>query len=107
MTKSRHLIAAGALVIAVACGGKTPVSPAPIVTPPTDPGPVVTNAPPVIGRFTVQGTRTNEPPNFADPSEDVPISVEITDPQPSSTELKLTWSAAVGTFVGTGRSVVW
>lgn len=106
----RSLILALVVAIAGACGGggTTPVGPGPIVTPPPpDPGPVVTNAPPVIGKFTVQGTRTKEPPNFADVLEDLPIAVEVTDPEPSGNELKFNWSAAVGTFTGTGRSVTW
>lgn len=92
-------------MFAVACGGGgTPTGPGP-VTP--DPGPVVTNAPPVIGAFTVQGTRANEPPNFADVSEDLPISVEVTDAESPVTDLKFNWSAAVGTFSGSGRSITW
>ncbi len=91
------------IAIAVACGGKKPTGPTPL----PDPGPVVTNVPPVIGKFTVQSTRANVPADFADVLDDVQISVVVTDAEPSSTELKFNWSAAVGSFSGTGRSVTW
>lgn len=94
------------VTMAAACGG-TPSKPDPIKTPPVDPGPVVTNTPPVIGKFTIQGTRANEPPNFADVSEEVPISVDVTDAESQINDLKFNWSAAEGTFTGTGRSVIW
>jgi hypothetical protein len=93
------------VAIGAGCGSKTPIGPGP--QPPPDPGPVVVNTPPVIGKFTVQGTRTNEPPNFADVSEDVPISVEVTDAESQIGTLKFNWSAVEGTFSGTGPSVVW
>jgi hypothetical protein len=101
-----HYIALGFVIaIAAACGGGPTVPGG--INPPPDPGPIVTNAPPVIGKFTVQGIRSNEPANFADVVEDLPINVVVTDPEPSSIELKFNWSAAVGTFTGTGRSVIW
>jgi hypothetical protein len=99
----RYCVLGFVFAIAVACGGSKPTGPTPV----PDPGPVVTNAPPVIGKFTVQSTRANAPANFADVLEDVPISVEVSDPEPSSNELKFNWAAAVGTFSGTGRSVTW
>jgi hypothetical protein len=61
----------------------------------------------VIGKFTVQTTRANAPADFANVNDEVQISVVVTDPEPSTTELKYNWSAAVGTFSGTGRSVIW
>lgn len=98
----RYFSLACVVTIAAACGG-SPTGPGPA----PDPGPVVTNTPPVIGKFTVQGTRANEPPSFADVSEEVPISVEVTDAESQINDLKFNWSAAVGTFSGTGRSVIW
>jgi hypothetical protein len=77
--------------IAAACGGKSPIGPG--TNPPPDPGPVVINTPPVIGKFTVQGSKTNEPPSFADVSEEVPISVDVTDAESQITALKFNWSA--------------
>ncbi len=92
-----------ALLATAACSG-TPSGP----TPPVDPGPVVNNTPPVIGKFTVQGTRPNEPPDFADASEEVPVTVEVTDAESAISSLKFNWSAdAGGKFSGTGKHVTW
>lgn len=71
------------------------------------------NTPPVVGKFTVQGTRANEPPNFADVSEDVPVTVEVTDADPAIADVKFDWTSSaeglgsIGTFVGTGTNVTW
>ena len=108
--KLRYILLPFVIAMAAACGGGEmpgPTGPGPLVTPLPDPGPVVTNTPPVIGRFTVQGTRSNEPPNFADASEDLPISVDVTDAESQINDLKFNWSADGGTFSGTGRSVTW
>jgi hypothetical protein len=99
----RYCVLGFVIAMAVACGAKKPTGPTPV----PDPGPIVTNVSPVIGKFTVQTTRANAPANFANVLDDVQISVVVTDAEPSSTELKYNWSAAVGTFSGTGRSVIW
>lgn len=98
--KLRHLVVWFGIAIAAGCGSKTP-------TGPSDPGPVVTNTPPVIGKFTIAGSRANILSNFAETQEDVPISVEVTDAESSISSLKFNWSSAVGTFSGTGPSVTW
>ena len=112
--KDRYLVflVVGLFALALGAGmgacGSTPTGPGP--TPPVvvDPGPVVNNTPPVIGAFTVQGTRTNEPPNFADASEEVPISVVVTDAESAISDLKFNWtSSAGGTFIGGGPKVLW
>jgi hypothetical protein len=94
-----------------ACSSGTPTNPSsgpPVTTPPVvDPGPVVNNTPPVIGKFTVQGTRTNEPPSFADVSENVPVTVIVTDAESPIGSLKFNWSSPIGTFSGSGPSVIW
>jgi hypothetical protein len=103
----RRCVAFLLAMIAWSCSG-TPTGPGP--TPPVvvDPGPVVNNTPPVIGAFTVQGSRTNEPPNFADASEKVPISVVVTDAESVISDLKFNWTSSVGgTFSGSGPKVVW
>ena len=106
----RHLalaLAMSALVgAAAACSSSTPTNPS-VTPPPVDPGPVVNNTPPVIGKFTVQGTRKNEPPSFADVSEEVPVSVEVTDAESPISSLKFNWSPSVGTFSGSGQNVTW
>jgi len=90
-----------------ACGSPTNPSVTPPVVTPVDPGPVVNNTPPVIGTFTVQGTRTNEPKNFADVSESVPVTVQVTDAESNPNDLQYNWTATLGSFSGTGRNVTW
>jgi hypothetical protein len=102
--KHRALVFALA-VGAATCGSKTPITPSP--PPVVDPGPVVNNTPPVIGKFTIQGIRQNEPANFADALEEVPVSVEVTDAESSINDLKFNWTSSVGTFSGTGAKVTW
>jgi hypothetical protein len=108
----RQYFVLACIVLAAACSSTTPAAPSttpPVTTPPpVDPGPVVNNTPPVIGKFTVQGTRRNEPPSFADVSEDLPISVEVTDAESAISSLKFNWSSnGVGSFSGTGPNVIW
>jgi hypothetical protein len=101
----RFIVTACALsVVSLSCGG-TPTTPSPSL-PVTTP-PVVNNTPPLIVKFTAQGLRPNEPPNFADLTEEVPISVDVTDLESSVNDLKFNWSATVGSFSGTGPKVVW
>ena len=98
----RYSICTLALLLAVACGSDTPTTPNP-----PDSGPPVNNTPPVIGKFTVQGTRANEPPNFADASEAVLVTVEVTDAESQVSDLKFNWSSELGTFSGTGSKITW
>jgi hypothetical protein len=95
------------LATAVSCGGGGPVTPSPNPDPTPDPDPVVNNTPPTIGAFKVQGSRANEPANFADVSEEVEVSVSVTDPESQTSDLKFNWSVAVGTFNGSGAKVMW
>ena len=79
-----------------------------MTTPPVDPGPVVNNTPPVIGAFTVQGTRNNEPPNFADVVRRGADHGEVTDAESPIADLKFNWSSSAGgTFSGSGPEVTW
>ena len=98
----RYSICTLALLLAVACGSNTPTTPNP-----PDTGPPVNNTPPVIGKFTVQGTRSNEPANFADASEAVPVTVEVTDAESQTSDLKFNWSSDAGTFSGNGPKITW
>jgi len=100
----RYVFLGCALILAGACSGSPTATQ---ITPPVNVGPVVVNTPPKIGAFTVQGTRANEPVNFADVNEEVPISVSVTDDESNVSDLKFNWSAAVGTFSGTGAKVTW
>jgi hypothetical protein len=105
---ARGILACGSmafsLILVSACGGS-----------PTDPSANAlvdapakgTNSSPVIVKFTVQGVRANEPSNFADLGEAVPVSVEVSDAESAVTDLKFNWSASVGTFSGDGPRVLW
>ncbi len=68
---------------------------------------MVQNAPPVIGTFRVQGSRAKQPPNFADLAEPIDVSVTVTDPETSMSNLMFNWSCPIGTFSGTGPAVTW
>jgi hypothetical protein len=65
------------------------------------------NALPVITAITVQSTQPNAPSNFADLSEDVPVTATVTDAETPPSQLAYDWSATLGTFTGTGASVRW
>lgn len=92
-------------LLAGACGG-SPTQPSPNpggggqnVTP--------TNNPPVIESITIQGTKPNEPANFADVSETVNVSARVRDDETAVDQLQYNWSATAGTFSGTGANVTW
>ncbi len=82
-------------VIALACGD-SPNNPGPINPPP--PPPPVNNTAPVITSITVQGTRRNEPANFADVSEAVAVTAVVTDVETNVDLLQYNWTATLGSF---------
>ncbi len=90
-------------VIALACGD-SPNNPGPINPPPPPP---VNNTAPVITSITVQGTRRNEPANFADVSEAVAVTAAVTDAETNVDLLQYNWTATLGSFTGTGARVSW
>lgn len=94
--------AAGAADIVVSVGTQSATLPGAFtfVAPPQ-------NAPPTIAAITVQGTRPNQPPNFADLNEEVVVTATVTDPETPVGQLTFEWSATVGTFTGTGPVVRW
>jgi hypothetical protein len=107
-------VVAGCLWLA-ACGGSSPTIPTGggsgggtsggsgggSQTPPA-------NVPPVIDSFTVQGTRSaKEPANFADLGEAIAVSAKVHDDDTPAEQLEYQWSAAAGTFTGSGASVTW
>jgi len=93
-----------AAVVSGACGGSStptqPTTPPPVVTPPA-------NSMPSIASITIQGKRPRQPARFADASEAVDVSVSVSDAETPVDELTYEWTAPVGTFSGTGRSVTW
>jgi hypothetical protein len=62
---------------------------------------------PTITSVTAQGTRPNEPKNFADLDEEVAVTAAVDDPDTPPDRLTFEWSADVGTFSGSGASVTW
>jgi hypothetical protein len=62
---------------------------------------------PVISSVTAQGTRPNEPKNFADLDEEVAVTAVVADPDTAPDRLTFEWTADVGTFSGSGATVTW
>jgi hypothetical protein len=66
-----------------------------------------TDTAPVITSVTAQGSRPNEPKNFADLNEEVAVTAVVDDPDTPADRLTFEWSAEAGTFSGTGANVTW
>lgn len=77
-------------------GGFTYVSPA--STP---------NTPPVIASLIAQGARSRQPASFADLNEQIDVEVIVQDAETAAAALTYEWSAASGTFSGSGPRVRW
>jgi hypothetical protein len=102
----RAVLASLLALLVGACGG-TPVSPSPNpgggqgnTTPPP-------NNPPVVESIAIQGSRPNEPANFADVAEAIAVTAKVRDDETAVDQLQYTWTATAGTFSGTGASVTW
>ena len=67
----------------------------------------VNNDPPVIQSVTALGLKPNEPPNFADLSEEIAVTATVTDKESTPDKLVYEWSGTDGTFNGSGPSVRW
>ena len=65
------------------------------------------NNPPVITAIAAQGTRPQEPPDFADLSEPISVSATLRDDETAVDQLEYRWSASAGAFEGTGARVTW
>jgi hypothetical protein len=89
-----------ASMLIAGCGGSPAAPPPPAPVPPA-------NNPPVIETLTVQGTRPNEPSNFADINETVELAAQVRDDETAIEQLQYVWSAPEGTFTGTGSRVTW
>jgi hypothetical protein len=112
----RRVLAACVLVVTstlIAACGSSPAGPSPnpgggntgggnggSTTPPP-------NTLPVIDSITIQGTRSKEPPNFADAAEAVPVSAKVHDDETAVERLGYAWTATTGTFTGSGANVTW
>ncbi len=62
---------------------------------------------PTITSITVQGTRPNEPKDFADLDEEVAVIAVVEDPDTPADRLTFEWSGEEGTINGTGANVTW
>jgi hypothetical protein len=108
MMRVRAVFAAVAVIAIVSCGGSTP---------PTQPPPSGGNRPtnsdppantkPTIDSISAQGRRAKQPPRFADVRESIDVSATVRDPETPVDELTYQWTATLGTFNGTGRTVTW
>ena len=61
----------------------------------------------MIESITVQGSRTQQPPSFADLSEVIAVSAQVRDDETAVEQLQVTRTASAGTFSGSGRLVTW
>ena len=76
------------------------------MAPNPNPQPPANNTP-VIVSIRIQGSRPNEPANFADVGETVGVSAEVRDDETPVSQLQFVWSSSVGTFSGNGPTVTW
>lgn len=90
-----------ALLLA-SCGG-SPSGPGPAPPPETPPA----NSLPVVDAIFVQGTRTNEPSNFADAGEAIAVSARVHDDETAADQLQYGWTVSTGTLAGIGANVTW
>ncbi len=65
------------------------------------------NEPPTIQSLKAQGSRPDEPAQFADLNEEINVTAMVTDEESSPDDLTYEWSTDLGTFSGTGRTVKW
>jgi hypothetical protein len=94
--RNRHVLSSafaatvGVTIVAGACGS------------PTVPPPVVINTPPIIDSLVIAGTR-------AEADQPIQVTAVVKDVETPLDQLTYTWSASpqIGTFSGTGASVMW
>jgi len=65
------------------------------------------NESPTITSLKAQGSREDEPAQFADLGEEISVTATVTDAESSPDSLTFEWSADLGTFSGTGPQVKW
>jgi hypothetical protein len=101
-TTAQH--AAGDVDVAVAVGTQrgTLASAFTYVAPSQTP-----NASPTIQSVQAQGSRPDEPAQFADLNEEISVTATVKDAESSPDALTYEWSADLGTVTGTGRTVKW
>ena len=62
---------------------------------------------PTISSVSAQGTRPNEPKNFADLDEELAVTAVVEDADTSADRLTFEWTAEEGTITGSGAKVTW
>jgi hypothetical protein len=67
----------------------------------------ISGEPPVIASVEGRGATPNEPVNFAEPGEEITLTVKADDPDTASDQLAYQWSSDTGTFAETGQTVKW
>jgi len=67
----------------------------------------VNNQPPKLVSLVAQGTRANQPPQFADIDETVAVTATVTDKETPISSLIFEWSADAGSFSGDGSNVTY
>jgi len=65
------------------------------------------NALPVIASIEARGSAARQPADFANLGESLTVTAAVTDRETSLEQLEYHWSATLGTFTGSGRSVAW
>jgi hypothetical protein len=65
------------------------------------------NPPPKIKSIKAQGSRSNEPAQFADVGEEITITASVSDEETPTNQLAFEWSADTGTITGSGATVKW
>jgi hypothetical protein len=97
--------AKGAVDVTVSMGGKTGTLPGAFTY--LSPG-ATENSPPVIAAVTARGTRTNEPPQFADLGELLNVTAVVQDAETPLANLTYEYTSdGGGTITGSGPSVQW
>jgi IPT/TIG domain-containing protein len=99
ITAKTGIRTAGAADVTVNVGGRTGALPGGF-TYEADTAPTITS-------ITAQGTRSQEPKNFADLDEEVAVTAVVEDPDTAADRLTFEWTADEGTINGTGANVTW
>jgi hypothetical protein len=97
---------AGLLLSPLACGGHQPTQPSSGGSGGSNQQPPPNN-PPGIDSIAIQGTRANEPANFADIGETVNVAATVHDDETPVDQLQYQWTSSVGSIDGTGTQVKW
>jgi len=96
--------ASGAVDVVVSIGAQRATLPGGFTFVPPSKTP---NESPTITSLKAQGSREDEPAQFADLGEEISVTAMVTDKESSPDSLTYEWSADIGTFIGAGLTVKW